>query len=252
MLRTPRLTGQQISDFHRDGYVVLRAGFDEAEMARIEAWTEELAEAPEEPGRHWVYHEKSLRDPGEDLISRIESMAPFHAGFAELTEVLKTPMGQLLGEEAVLFKEKINFKMPGGEGYKPHQDSQAGWWEYGEYYITAMVCIDEATLENGCLKMVAGHHKRGLFREWEPLTEDDMEGMEFVPCPTKPGDMAFFDSYAPHASEPNMGDTIRRIYFATYNRLSDGDHMARYYADKRKSYPPDIEREPGKEYVYRV
>ncbi len=115
-----------------------------------------------------------------------------------------------------------------------------------------MVCIDEATVENGCLKMVAGHHKRGLFREWEPLTEEDMEGMEFVLCPTGPGDVAFFDSYAPHASEPNMSAKIRRLYFATYNRLSEGDHSARYYADKRKSFPPDIEREPGKDYVYRV
>jgi hypothetical protein len=61
-----------------------------------------------------------------------------------------------------------------------------------------------------------------------------------------------FDSYTPHASEPNMTDQVRRIYFATYNRLSEGDHMTAYYADKHKSYPPDIERETGKEYVFRV
>ncbi len=252
MVSTPVLTEQQIGDFHRDGYVVVRGGFDAAEMKPIEGWTRELAERPEEPGKHWVYHEKSLLDPGTELICRIENISPFHSGFAELSAALKAPVGQLLGEDALLFKEKINFKMPGGDGFKPHQDSQAGWWNYGSYYITVMVCIDEATLENGCLKMVAGHHKRGLFREWEPLTEADMEGMEFVACPTKPGDLAFFDSYAPHASEPNMSDTIRRLYFATYNRLSEGDQMARYYADKRKSFPPDIEREPGKEYVFRV
>jgi len=79
-----------------------------------------------------------------------------------------------------------------------------------------------------------------------------MEEMEFVYCPTKPGDLVFFDCYVPHASEPNMSDRIRRLYFATYNRLSEGDHLVRYYADKRKSYPPDIERVPGKEYVFRV
>lgn len=252
MLTTLVLTDQQISNFHRDGYVVVRAVFGAAEMQKIEAWTRELAALPEEPGRHWVYHEQSLLDPSKELINRIENISPFHSGFAELSTVLKAPVGQLLDEESVLFKEKINFKMPGGDGFKPHQDSQAGWWNYGSYYITVLVCIDEATVENGCLKMVAGHHKRGLFREWEPLTEEDMEGMEFVPCPTKPGDVAFFDSYAPHASEPNMSDKIRRLYFVTYNRLSEGDHSARYHADKRKSFPPDIEREPGKEYVYRV
>ena len=252
MLTTLVLTDQRISNFHRDGYVVVRAVFSATEMQQIEAWTRELAALPEEPGRHWVYHEQSLLDPSKKLINRIENISPFHSGFAELSTVLKAPVGQLLDEKAVLFKEKINFKMPGGDGFKPHQDSQAGWWNYGSYYITVLVCIDEATVENGCLKMVAGHHKRGLFREWEPLTEEDMEGMEFVSCPTKPGDVAFFDSYAPHASEPNMSDKIRRLYFATYNRLSEGDQSARYHADKRKSFPPDIEREPGKEYVYRV
>jgi hypothetical protein len=252
MLRTPVLTDRQIQNFRRDGYVVVPGAFDAGEILMIEGWSRELAERPEEPGKHWVYHEKSLRDPETSLISRIENLSPFHAGFAELANVLKAPVAQLLGEPAVLFKEKINFKMPGGEGFKPHQDSQAGWGKYGSYYISVMVCIDEATIENGCLKMVAGHHRRGLFREWEPLTEDDRKGMAFVPCPTEPGDLVFFDSLTPHASDPNGSDRMRRLYFATYNRRSEGDHSAEYYADKRKSFPPDIEREAGKEYVYRV
>jgi ectoine hydroxylase-related dioxygenase (phytanoyl-CoA dioxygenase family) len=190
--------------------------------------------------------------PCRDLINRIEYISPFHAGFAALAEALCAPVGQLLGEPAVLFKEKINFKMPGGDGFKPHQDSQAGWDAYADYFVSVMVTIDEATVENGCLQLVSGHHRRGLFRSWEPLTDDDMADMAFVPCPTSPGDVVFFDCYAPHASEPNRSDQTRRLYFATYNRASAGDHLARYYADKRNSFPPDIEREPGVEYVFRV
>ena len=60
------------------------------------------------------------------------------------------------------------------------------------------------------------------------------------------------DCYAPHASEPNRSKLSRRLYYVTYNRLSAGDNLDRYYADKHRSYPPDIEREPGKEYVFRV
>ncbi len=161
-------------------------------------------------------------------------------------------MAQLLGEEAELFKEKVNFKMPGGDGFKPHQDSQAGWDDYVDFFISALVSIDEATPENGCLKMVSGHHQRGLFKSWEPLSDEDMAGMEFVLVPTKPGDVVFFDCYAPHASEPNLTDQTRRIYYATYNRLSAGQHMAQYYADKHKNFPPDIDRDPDKEYVFRV
>ena len=252
MLKTPVLTDQQIGDFRRDGYVVVRGTFDAAEMGRIDTWARELAALPEKAGRHWVYWENSLIEPDRKIVNRIENISPFHPGFAELSQALKAPVGQLLGEDAVLFKEKVNFKMPGGDGFKPHQDSQAGWDAYAKLFVTVLVSIDEATEENGCLKIAAGEHQRGLFRAWEPLTEDDMAGMDFTFCPTRPGDLVFLDSYTPHGSASNMSDTIRRLYFATYNRVSEGDHLARYYADKRQSYPPDIERQPGKEYVFRV
>jgi hypothetical protein len=252
MLNTPILNEEQINTFERDGYLIVSQAFFADEMKRIDTWTQELVALPEESGKHWVYHEKSLKGDGADLISRIENIAPFHAGFKELSRVLKAPVAQLLGEEAALFKEKVNFKMAGGDGFKPHQDSQASWDTYADFFISALVSIDEATVENGCLQLVNGHHKRGLFKSWEPLTDDDMADMEFVLCPTKPGDVVFFDCYAPHASEPNMTDQTRRIFYATYNRLSEGEHMAQYYADKHKNYPPDIDRDPGKEYVFRV
>lgn len=252
MLNTPILSDEQIETFERDGYLIVSQAFNPEEMNLIDTWTREMAARPEESGKHWVFHEKSLKGDGADLISRIENIAPFHAGFEELSTVLKAPVAQLLGEPAALFKEKVNFKMPGGDGFKPHQDSQAGWDAFADYFISALVSIDEATVENGCLQLVNGHHQRGLFKSWQPLNEDDMIGMDFVHCPTKPGDIVLFDCFAPHASEPNMTDETRRIYYATYNRLSDGYHMARYYADKHQNYPPDIDREPGKEYVFRV
>lgn len=252
MLKTPTLSDAEVKSFNEDGFVILRGGFDEADAALLQRWTTELAARPEEPGKHWVYHETSLRGDGLDLINRIENMTPFHDGFAALAENLRPSVGQLLGEEAVLFKDKINFKMPGGDGFKPHQDSQAGWDTYTEYYITVMVCIDNATIENGCLEIARGGGKSLVGKSWEPLTEKETAGMEFVPCPTAPGDIIYFDCYVPHSSEPNLTDKTRRMYFGTYNRLSDGDHLAQYFADKHANYPPDIEREADKEYVYRV
>lgn len=251
MLKTPTLSDQDISDFNRDGFLVKRAAFDAADMSLIDRWTNEVLELPEQSGRHWVFHEKSRKD-GSELVSRIEKIAEFHEGFDRLSKALKEPVGQLLGEPATLFKEKVNFKMPGGGGFAPHQDSQAGWDTYADFFISALVSIDRATLENGCLKLVAGHHKSGLAKSWEPLTDEEIEDMEFVPVPTEPGDVVFFDSFAPHGSDPNMSDSIRRIYYATYNRASAGDHMARYYADKHKNFPPDVDRDPDKDYVFRV
>jgi ectoine hydroxylase-related dioxygenase (phytanoyl-CoA dioxygenase family) len=252
MIEVPSLTQAQVDAFHRDGFLIARRLLSQRDMDTIATWSDELVAMPEESGRHWIYWEDSLREPGKKLINRIENIAPFHKGFANLAELLKKPVAQLLGDDAALFKEKINFKMPGGGGFAAHQDSQAGWDRYVDFFISALVSIDSSDEENGCLKMVAGHHNRGLFKSWEPLTEADMQGMEFVSCPTERGDVIFFDCYAPHASEPNLSNNIRRLYYATYNRLSAGDHMAQYYADKHKSYPPDIDRIAGQKYVFKV
>jgi len=73
-----------------------------------------------------------------------------------------------------------------------------------------------------------------------------------VPVPTGPGDVVFFDSFVPHASAPNLTANQRRVLYVTYNRASDGDHRVSYYADKRASFPPDIERLPGVAYRFRV
>jgi ectoine hydroxylase-related dioxygenase (phytanoyl-CoA dioxygenase family) len=70
--------------------------------------------------------------------------------------------------------------------------------------------------------------------------------------PTRAGDVVFFDSYTPHASAPNLTTERRRVLYITYNRRSAGDHRVQYYADKRKSFPPDIERDPTRTYTFRV
>jgi ectoine hydroxylase-related dioxygenase (phytanoyl-CoA dioxygenase family) len=184
----------------------------------------------------------------------MENFSPYHEGFAQLfhNSKLEGAISELFGEPAVLFKEKINFKLPGGDGFKPHQDHQAGWWEYNTLCITALICIDEANEENGCLEIAPGKHKGGMFKEWTPLSEAEMNEMKFISCPTQPGDMILFDSFTPHGSKPNLTDRQRRLLFVTYNRLSEGDSREQYYKDKRKSYPQDCEREKGKDYVFRV
>ena len=249
---TPWCDDEQIKQFNREGYTVKRNAFDADSIQLIDRWADELLAMPEMHACHWVYWETSRKEPGRKIVSRIEKTSPFHDGFRLLTEVLKAPVRQLLGEEAMLFKEKLNFKFPGGDGFKPHQDSQAGWDAYADFFVSALVSLDEATPENGCLQIVGNYRHRGLFRSWQPLSEEDMAGMELVDLPTKPGDVVFFDSFVPHASQPNRTDRPRRIFYATYNRKSAGDHMARYYADKHKTYPPDIDRRAGETYVFRV
>jgi ectoine hydroxylase-related dioxygenase (phytanoyl-CoA dioxygenase family) len=252
--RSRRLTAQQRSDFERDGYLVLRGAFAGAETRAIRLWTEALAAAPEVSGRHWVYREESRHGTGVRIVQRIENFCPFHDGYDRFVRhgALIELVADLFGEAAVLFKEKINFKMPGGAGFKPHQDQQAGWDRFAPIFITALVSIDAATLANGCLEIAARRHKQGLLgEEWRPLDEAEA-GLELAPIPTEPGDVVLFDSFAPHASKDNLTDTPRRLLYLTYNRGSDGDHRAQYYREKHASFPPDIDRVPGREYVFKV
>ncbi len=248
------LTQEQIRTFHDDGFLVARGMYSHREMEDIARWTSEIEAWPETPGRHMMYFEKSRLD-GSRILNRMENFYPYHEGFQRLFdgEKMRGSVGQLFGEPAVLFKDKVNFKLPGGDGFKPHQDVQAGWDRYGSLHISVLLCIDEATTENGCLELVKGFHNRGVVgRMWEPLTEEAMAGMKFEPYPTQPGDVVFFDSYAPHGSGPNLTNQRRRILYVTYGKQSDGDQRARYYADKRESYPQDCEREAGRNYVFRV
>lgn len=247
------LTAAEIDTFRRDGYLVVPAMYDAAAVRDLAAWSDELYAWPEVPGRHMVYYEDSLIDGAGRVVSRIENFCPYHEGLNALIRngAMIDAVSRLLDEPAILFKEKINMKMPGGDGFKPHQDAQAGWNAYADFHITALVGIDAATVENGCLEMARGWHEKGLIGdEWRPL--DGIEGLTFDACPTDAGDVVFFDSYAPHRSAPNLTHLPRRVLYVTYNRLADGDHRARYYADKRKSFPPDIEREAEKEYIFRV
>jgi 2-aminoethylphosphonate dioxygenase len=116
-----------------------------------------------------------------------------------------------------------------------------------------MVAVDDATAENGCLQIVAGQHKRGMLGpEWKPLSDGDMAGFTLAPLATRAGDVVFFDSYVPHGSQPNLSDGPRRVLYVTYNRASEGDHREHYFTEKRRNFPPDIERDPGKSYVFRV
>jgi 2-aminoethylphosphonate dioxygenase len=237
------------------GWAVVPAFFSARETERLVRFTEEVCALPEIPGTQMIYREPSLLDSNARIVQRIENFCPYHTGFDTLVRGgrLQAAVEQLLGVAAVLFKDKINFKMSGGAGFEPHQDQQAGWSSYAPLFVTALVSIDATSVENGCLELSSSTRQSGLIgREWEPLTAQETAGLELLPVPTRPGDVVFFDSYVPHASRPNLTRDPRRVLYVTYNRASDGDHRVSYYADKRASFPPDVERLPGVEYRFRV
>ena len=251
---TPLSTGQ-MQDFERDGFLVVRGMYSSHETGELSRWIEEFAARAPEKGKQMVYFEDSLKEKGKRILSRIEKFADYEPNLRRFigAEKMFSRVAQLLGGAPALFKEKINFKMPGGGGFTPHQDIQPGWDDYAPYFLSVLVTVDESTVANGCLELSAGHHKRGwIGQRMRPLEGEELKGIEFVKYPMAPGDVAFFDCFVPHQSAPNLTQERRRNLYLTFNRQSDGDFREKYFADKRKSYPPDNERQAGKEYVFRV
>jgi 2-aminoethylphosphonate dioxygenase len=249
------LTPPQVAAYRKQGWVLARGFVATEDVAALGRWSDELATRAEEQGKHMVYREPSLFDKERRVIQRIENFCPYHAPFDAFIRRgrVARAVDQLFGAKACLFKEKINFKMPGGAGFEPHQDQQAGWSRYAPLFVTALVTIDRATVENGCLEMGVGARlDRLVGDEWRPLRQAEMKGFKLVPVPTEAGDVLFFDSFAAHASKPNMTDRPRRILYLTYNAAAEGDHRQRYFAEKRANFPPDIERKAGVEYKFRV
>ena len=244
-----------VSDFKRDGFVVVRGMYNAREMAELSKNIDALVAKGPELGKEMFYYEDSLLEKGKRVLSRVEKFADFNRALADFVNGprMLEPVTELLGSKSLLFKEKVNFKLPGGGGFEPHQDIQPGWDEYAPFFLSVLVTVDKSTVENGCLEMADGHHTRGMLGEkWKPLMPEQLKGVEFKHYPMEPGDVAFFDCFVPHQSKPNLTGQQRRNLYLTYNRASDGDHREKYFADKRKSYPPDNEREPGKKYAFKV
>jgi len=226
-------------------HLVLRGALDRLELEWLRKWTEELAAWLETPGKWMKYFEAN----SARLLCRVENFLPYHDGFRALLQRpdLLRCLEELMGESAVLFKEKLNFKLPGGGGFAPHQDAPA-FTSFGQtYHVTLLFSADRMTTENGCLEMVHGFRTARTLPQEEDgtLRRDVADALAWHPLPLEPGDLALFDSYVPHRSGPNRSAEPRRALYVTYNRASQGDHREEYFALKRRLFPPECERVPG-------
>jgi hypothetical protein len=239
----------------RHGWLWLRGFFTAAETRDLRAWTDEIASWPETPGRWMRYYERRAGDPGTKLLARIENFEPYHQGVAGLIGAarLRDVLATLCGQPVVLFKDKINFKAPGGAGFAPHQDAPA-YVDFGvEHHLTVMIPVDAFTRENGCLEMARDACAR-VFLPQNPdgtVRDDAFERLTLEPLLAEPGDAIVFDAWVPHRSGPNRSTGPRRSYYLTFNPASAGDQRAAYYARKRECFPPEYEREPGVDYAAR-
>jgi len=248
------LSDAQLHEWRQNQVLVLPGILKGDALDRLQSWTVDLAQRPERAGRWMKYFE---RTPADDrLLCRIENFIPFHAGFDALLrgpEILAR-VSQLMGEQSVLFKEKINFKLPGGSGFAAHQDAPA-FDAFGQrYHITVLITVDPSDTHNGGLEFGEPTERYCILKQNPDGTvaQQVEEKMQWTALDLPPGSVVFFDSYIPHRSPRNESERPRRSLYITYSRAAEGDCRDRYYADKRATFPPEIEREPGIDYLKRA
>ena len=153
--------------------------------------------------RRWWLHHRELTDAGPALC-RTENMVPHHGACGRCCArvALVDVAGALLGEPAVLYKDKLNYKLPGGAGYAAHQDAPA--YRFVDVHVSCMVAIDDAGEANGCLEVVSGAHDRLWPTDDAGCIRADVVAVDGVGAvPVRAGDALWFHSRTPHRSGPN-------------------------------------------------
>ena len=73
MLQTPELTEQNLKDYERDGFVVVRNAFNAEDAAKIEQWTVEVAKLPETLAV--IGFRRGCRDSRDNFVTQISELS---------------------------------------------------------------------------------------------------------------------------------------------------------------------------------
>lgn len=249
-MRKIELDKEQIQFWKRNSYIILK-GFFAKQADDISGWIEEISGWPENMSRHLNFYE--MHNPSE--LSRIENFVPFHSSLGTIlnSDEILGLVGQLMGEEAILYKDRINFKPPGGGAHAAHQDGVA--YESGDLaqfeensvpYISILIGVDPATKENGCFEVVSNWSYDDLsilpmekpdaeHPNFSKIAQSVEDELDWIQIETEPGDVILFTERLPHRSKSNQSKGGRRILYGVYNPATLGDKREAYYTAKRKN-----------------
>ena len=219
--------------------VVHGALLDRAGVHALQAWACEVESWPS--GSHvWGhYAEQTAQGP---RICRTENVSACHAGMASLVSgVMQDRATAVLGEPAVAFKDKLNYKQPGGAGFGVHQDKAA--YPGVERVVSILVAIDDCSLESGCL-WLAGGVTEVLPTDDRGVVRDDVSSpLAWFPAELAAGDAVLIDGLAPHYSEANRSDAPRRVFIASYAPEREGYDRSHYYRARGSHMQQATERD---------
>ena len=162
---TKYLSPGQIERWSEDGFLKVSGFLSEAETARLRGWVADIEGADAQSTGIMHHFEKTAEGIRP---SRTENFLPYHRGLEDLLTRGKilSLVSELMGETAVVYKEKINYKYPGGGGYIAHQDAPA--YEFISFHVTCLIAVDAATDRERLPLLLSGPSPPGTDRAGRP------------------------------------------------------------------------------------
>jgi ectoine hydroxylase-related dioxygenase (phytanoyl-CoA dioxygenase family) len=199
------LTEAQIAQYHEDGYVIPDFIMPDEVIDSIQA-------------RHAALLEKhpEFRDYCPAVLQYDEGFADYCRN-GEILDMVE----QVIGPDIALWNSSF-FAKPAGNG------KATPWHQDGEYWpirplatCTVWLAVDDATPENGCLRIIRGSHKNKdlLKHETNPsdnltlnqeLLKTEYDESKAVDLVLKRGQISLHDVFLVHGSEPNTSPNPRR------------------------------------------
>lgn len=222
-----KLTEQQIEEYNKNGYLIIKKLLSEEEINKLYG----IITDDDIMKKHAI----DLNDQTGKKTKLTLWFTPGNDAYGLLTKsrrMVESVDKLMEGDSAVChFHSKLMQKEPRvGGAWEWHQDY--GYWYKNEFLfpdqmISVMLAITEANKENGCLQVIKNSHKMG--RVEHGLTGEQagasqrhvdlaLQSMELVYVELKPGDVLFFHSNLLHRSEANLSDQSRWSLISCYNR----------------------------------
>ena len=229
-----RLTSEQVEAYGRDGYLVLPQVLSEAELGPLEAVFERFIRGQVDGmGRDFCDMSGPYGRAFEDfnLVNAVLPRVYEPRLVDNVFERRATSIAQqLLGDDATLDYDQFLAKRPRRPGavFAWHQD--LGYWPTGTpdtRTVTCSLALDDATLENGCLRVVPGSHLEARLRPHRPsawstspelraeahtLTVELRSRDQIVALPLARGSITVHNERIVHGSAGNQTDGWRRTY----------------------------------------
>jgi len=238
------LTDQQIEQYQRDGFLLMRGLFSPEETAVLrEHFMEMQRQALVENSPMREHYQPATLEAAEgDILKHFPRIMMPHR-FDELSKSylidarVEGVLRDLFGEEPLAAQSMLYFKPPGARGQALHQDDFYLQTSPG-HCMAAWTSLDDADNENGTLFIVPGSHAKGvlcphaadLSKSFTTEEVDVPEGMAPIEVQLAAGDVLFFNGSVIHGSYPNISkDRFRRAFICHYVPNSMTQMSAGYY-----------------------